>query len=801
MELTLIRFKLKSVFKNRHQNVTSLIGLTVAMAVFIVISHIAFFELSFDKYHDDYKNIYRIQNNRVYQNLIDESAGCPPATGPTVKDEISDISEFTRIKPLTNSILEFIKAGQKSQFYHNNLFYADNSVFKVFSFDFISGNPEDALAEINSAVVTKDFGLKYFGKENVLGERFKCSGNDGVAEYTVKAVIENIPDNSYLDFDCLLSYKTLVSQNRDAAFGWGWNAFNTFVKLKPNSDIALVNKKLDSVVSKYKLSDSEGMKRIFQLQPLERIHLHSKLRHEIGRLGNAFTIYVLMSIAIFILLVAWINYINISSAKSKKQILEVFVKKVLGSTSGQIYFEHVFEAIFINAVAILGSIILITALSSVFKNMWHIELHPFHIASWIAIIGFSFLISVISGLYPAFSLFGRKQTVSNQNAESNSKSLFRNGLVVFQFAISIVFIIATVLILKQINFMELQQEELAIDNVIVLKSLTSDKALQNTQKTFIDELLNKPGIKNVSTSTVVPGGNYTNVIGAIRPNGVKAEDGIKCFFIDVDENYFDLYNIELIAGNKFNNSRESNGEFILINAKAAKMFGYDKPSDAIDQKLILGEYDNQSRTIIGVTEDYHQKSLQEPIQPTMFIYKKFGDYISVKYSPQLSKTIVGLIREPWERMFPDQPFDYVFNDQFYSAQYQSNKIFGRLVSTFAMLIVLIACIGLYSLARFEINNRIKEIGIRKVNGAKVSEILGMLNKNFVKWVVIAFVVATPIAWYAMHRWLENFAYKTELSWWIFAMAGLLALGIALLTVSWQSWKAATRNPVEALRYE
>ena len=801
MESTLLRYKLKSIFKYRHQTVTSLIGLTVATIVFIVISHIVLFELSFDKYHADYKNIYRIQNNRIYQNLNDESAGCPPGTGPAVKEEISQIQESARIKPLTNSIVEFTKDDRKSNYYHNNLFYADNSVFKVFSFDFILGNADEALREVNSAVVTKAFGLKYFGSENVLGEHFKCTGNEGIAEYTIKGVIGNVPDNSYLNFDCLLSYSTLITQNNDAAFGWGWNSFNTFVKLKPGVDIALVNKKLEDLVGKYKLSESEGMKRIFQLQPLENIHLHSNLRHEIGRTGNAFAVYVLISIAIFILLVAWINYINISTAKSRKQVLEIAVKKVLGSSKSQIYQEHVFEAIFINGVAIFSSLILIKVLTPFFNNLFHIELHALNLVSWTVIIVFSFLISVVSGLYPAVSLFHRNQTAKENIAESRGNSSFRNGLVVFQFAASIVFIVATILIIKQINYMETQQKELAINNVIVLKSLPTNKILQNSQRAFIDEIRNNPGVKDIATSTSVPGGNYSNAIGAIRPLGAKAEDGIKCFFIDVDENYFDLYNIELIAGKKFNYSEGGNGEFVLINAKAAKMFGYNKPSDAINQKLILGEYDNQIRTIIGVTEDYHQKSLQEPIQPSMFIYRKYGDYISVKYSVQTGTSIIGILKGPWEKLFPDQPFDYVFNDQYYSAQYDSNKVFSRLVSTFALFIVLIACIGLYSLARFEINNRIKEIGIRKVNGARITEVMSMLNRNFVKWVTIAFVIATPIAYYAMNKWLESFAYKTELSWWIFALAGLLALGIALLTVSWQSWKAATRNPVDALRYE
>jgi putative ABC transport system permease protein len=800
MGLTLLRYKLKSIFKFRFQMVANLIGLTVALIVFITISHIAVFELSFDKYHNDYKNIYRLQNNRIYQNLNDESAGCPPGTGPAVKEEISEILESARIKPLASSILEFNKGDQKTQYYHDNLFYADNSVFKVFTFNFVSGNPEEALKEINTAVVTKTFGRKYFGTENVLGQTFKCSGNDGIAEYTISGVIDDIPANSYLNFDCLLSYETLISQNNDAAFGWGWNAFNTFVKLKPDSDIGSVNTKLEGIVSRYKLSDSEGMKRIFKLQPLESIHLHSRLRHEIGQLGNVFTIYVLTSIAIFILLIAWINYINISTAKSRKQITEISVRKVIGLTKGQIYFEHVFEALLIDGTSFLVSVIIIKVMSPLYKNLWNIELHPIHFSNWVAITCFSFLVSIISGLYTAYAVFGRKLTMQTMYDKINSKHLFRNGLVVFQFTVSIIFIIGAAFILKQKNYMELQQKRMAIDHVVVLKSLPNNKVL-SAQEPFINEIKNYPGIKSVSISNNIPGGKFSNVIGLVHPISVKAEDGIKCYFLDIDENYFDLYHIELISGNNFTSNNYGKREFVLINAKAAKMFGYASPSEAINQKLVLGEMDNQTRTIIGVTEDYHQKSLQEPIEPCIFNYIKSGDYISVKYDPQLSTTIIGLLKEPWGKMFPDQPFDYVFNDQFYSEQYESNKVFGRLVCTFALLIVLIACIGLYSLARFEINKRVKEIGVRKVNGATISEVMALLNKDFVKWVIISFIIATPVAWYAINKWLENFAYKTNLSWWIFALSGTLALGIALFTVSWQSWRAATRNPVEALRYE
>jgi putative ABC transport system permease protein len=299
----------------------------------------------------------------------------------------------------------------------------------------------------------------------------------------------------------------------------------------------------------------------------------------------------------------------------------------------------------------------------------------------------------------------------------------------------------------------------------------------------------------------VPGGNYSNVIGGIRPVGSAPEKGIKCSFIDVNEYYFDIYEIPLLAGRNFYEKGTNPPQSVIINRKASEMMGFNSPSDCINRELILGEANNEKRVIVGVVEDFNHQSLEKPIPPTMYHYQQYGNYISVKYSPLLESKIINLCTKAWEKNCPSQPFDFSFNDQYYASQYSKYRLFSRLVTTFSLLIILVSGIGLYALAKFTIGNKTKEIGIRKVNGAKISEILAMLNKDFVKWVAIAFVIATPIAYYAMHKWLENFAYKTELSWWIFALAGLLALGIALLTVSWQSWRAATRNPVEALRYE
>jgi putative ABC transport system permease protein len=802
MIFSLLIIKLRQILKLRFQTLLNLSGLIVAICVFFIISHIASFELSFDTYHTNYEDIYRVQNNRTYPNLIDKSAGCPPATRATINNEVDGVLAVTRVKPLSNSVINITQNSNKSNYYHNKLFYADNAVFDVFSFEFSSGSPNSALTDLNSAVVTKSFAQKYFGNLDVLGKQFSCSNNEGADDFTISAILEDIPENSYLDFDCLLSFKTLDKQekrNRNMDTYWGWNAFNTFVKLEPNADTEIVQSQFSGIVEKYNLSNEE-MTRVFKLQPLKDIHLHSNIRHEIGRRNSAVSVYILIAISIFILVVAWINYVNISTIKSRKDLLTMNVKRFLGSKKKHFVIENIFESLLINLIAVIVSLLLLAALSPLLHS-FNVELHPLNTPRWILILGITLLLSILSGLYSIIPHFNIGKVIQQQNTGGNKASGFRNTLVVFQFVLSIAFILSTGFIIKQMNFLEQKQAEMNLENIITLKSITRSMEMKTKQKAFVDKVKSIAGIEQVAVSSSVPGGDFTNFAGGIRQLGKSSQDGIKCSFFETDDAYFDLYNVRLLAGEKFAKQPSINNKTVLINTTALKMLGFNSAQEAVNKQIILGEMDDRIRTIRGVIDNFYHKALDEPINPTIIDYSQAGSYISVRYNTGLSQNILNEIKTEWAQFFPNQPLDYHFNDKFYSTQYNKYQLFGRLVSVFALLIISISCIGLYSLARFAINNRTKEIGVRKVNGAKVSEILGMLNKDFIKWVAIAFVVACPIAYYAMNKWLENFAYKTTLSWWIFALAGVLALGIALLTVSFQSYKAATRNPIESLRYE
>ncbi len=802
MNISFLPIKLRQLFKLNVQSGLNLLGLVVAISTFIIISHIVSFELSFDKFHVDHQDIYRVLNNRIYSNLNDESAGCPPATCNVISSEIEEVQYATRIKPLTNSIITISKEDKRNNFYHNNLFYADNTVFNVFSFEFKSGDPDYALSNINSAVVTEEFANKYFGSEDVIGKRFSCDNNESSEEYTITAILLNTPKNSYLDFDCLLSFKTLEKQqegDRNMDTYWGWNAFNTYVKLKAQSNIETVHNKLSAIVEKYNLSNKD-MTRIFKLQPLADIHLKSNVRHEIGRRNSADSIFILLGIALFILVVGWINYVNASSVKTRKELVLINVRKSLGSTNKHFVFENILESLVLNLVAILISILLVFLLSPLFANL-HVELQPLSINRWMLVIGICVAFSLIAGIFPTILQFNLLKVFNDGNGGFTKVSRYRNSLVVFQFVLSIAFIIGTSSIIKQMNFFNKMQSEMNMENMVTLKTIVHDQNLRQKQVAFVDELKTISAIENVSVSSSVPGTYFTNFAGGIRQLNKTSQDGIKCSFFNTDEVYIDLYNVKMLAGERFAKQSSVNNNQVLINSTALNMLGFNTAEEAINKQIFIGELDGRVKTIRGVIDNFYHKALDEPINPTIINYGQTGSYISIKFSNAQIQDVLKEVKATWTQFFPSQPFDYHFNDKFYSAQYNKYKLFGKLVSIFAIIIISLSCIGLYSLARFTINNRIKEIGVRKVNGAKVTEVLAMLNIDFVKWVAIAFVIACPIAYYAMNKWLENFAYKTALSWWIFALAGVLALGIALLTVSWQSWRAATRNPVEALRYE
>ncbi|MFC2121514.1 ABC transporter permease [Bacteroidota bacterium] len=693
-------------------------------------------------------------------------------------------------------------------FSEDKIFYAEESFLKIFSFPLISGSAEGTLSEPNTAVITESTARKYFGDQNPLDKILTITNDQGIFSYKITGVLKDVPDNSHIKFNFLLSFKTLMNiairdKGKEIGLIWGWNAFNTYVQLDPKANKNNLESKFPIIVNKYNLSGDWCKKRVFLLQALKDIHLKSNLRYEPEINGNLRVVNFLSIIAIFILLVAWINYINLTTAKSVLRAKEIGVRKVLGSRRIELIKQYLFETFLFNLIALLVAITIVEILMpnfiqftgksltlSLSNKIWY----------WL---GLSILSgSILSGIYPAFVLssFNPISVIKGSFIKYSKGIILRKSLVTFQFVISIILIISTITVYNQLSFIRNQDLGMNIDQTLIIKSPSRQNDFAINMQKFKDELLKYTSIKNVTFSSTIPSKEYSNAASGIRPFQSNPDDGKRCFFIDIDKEFFNFYKIELVAGENFKITSRYN-ESVILNEQAVKILGFGNPENAVNKKMILGGLNNQIVEVIGVVKDYHHKSLNNPIEAVIFNPPSNVKYFSIKYNSTDIDQIITLSKNIWDEIFPKQPFDYYFLNDVFNAQYKSDEQFGKTFSLFTCLTILISCLGFFGLISFAISKRTKEIAIRKVLGASVKYILSMLIKEMFILFLLANLIAWPVAYYAMNKWLENFAYRISIEWWVFLVAGFTTLLIALLTISWQALKAATANPVESLKYE
>jgi len=561
------------------------------------------------------------------------------------------------------------------------------------------------------------------------------------------------------------------------------------------------------MVEKYK-DYGDSYKREYLLQPLKDIHLHSNLRFEPEVNGDARTVQFLSIIAAFVLILAWVNYVNLSTCRSMTRAREVGVRKVLGSNRFQLVKQFMTESILLNTIAVVMAVGIDEIALPFFSRMTGDPLSLGLLKSNLTLLVSVFALGTfLSGLYPAFILSSFSPLAAFRIVRGRlSRGIdLRKGLVIFQFAISIILIASTAIVYRQVMFMRNQDLGANIDQVLVLKAPRITGNYISSCNSFKDALMTFPSVRNVSSSSTIPGRDYSNFASDIRSQSSQPGMGTQGVFIDVDENYFSLYQIPLVAGENF--SRESRlSREVILNEEAVETYGFQNPKDAVDKNLVLGGIDGRIVKIIGVTKDYHQRSLKSALQPVIFdpIYASdinLARYFSIKVAGGNIKQTMDQIKAKWDELYPDQPFEYYFLDDLFDSQYESDQQFGEVFGLFAFLAILISCIGLLGMASYANAQRTKEIGIRKVVGASIGDIMVMLITDFAKWVMLANVIAWPVAYYAMKVWLQGFAYKADLSPWIFIVSGLIALMISMLTVGFNTVKAATANPVESLRYE
>jgi putative ABC transport system permease protein len=790
----------RSIMKNKTFSFINIFGLATGMACSLLIFLFVKDELSYDRFNKDSAHIYRVVKDFVNDDGTPiPDATTPPALAIAMQREIPEVIDATRAFANPDWGGNFLfKYGDK-KFNEQKIFFVDSSFFDVFTFPFISGNTRDAFKEINSVVITENVAKKYFGNENPIGKTLHA--DQFLGDLMVTRVMKNIPANSHFHFDFAISIKKLGGEDKDS--DWGWYEFYTYVKIKPHTNIASLTKKIQNI---YKQNDPTG-KDIYYTQPLTSIHLSSNLKSEIEPNSDKTYVYIFAIIAIFIILIAGINYVNLATAKASVRAKEVGIRKVAGASRPSLINQFLIESV---VTSLIASLLAVAIASLLLPEVNAITQKQLTLTGDPSVLGYittvAFFLGVITGFFPAVYLSSFKPVNVLKGLKINRLGTLglRKVLVVLQFTISIALIIGALVIAEQVHFMQSAKLGLNKDQVVIVKNewTLPDEAKDAFQNTA----LQIRGVKKMATSDGVLGGqNWTM---QLRSQGSQNAQLVNSLSISYD--YLDALGIQIKEGRCFsakfptdvmvnlsdNRLNQIVGS-VILNETAVKELGVQEP--AVGKNIFWGG--NYLR-IVGVVKDFHFTSFHDKIKPFAFVDnpRRMGDY-TIKLSTDNMKVTLAQLENTWNKFSPERPFEYFFLDETYAKLYQSESHFQQIFTSLVILGIIIACLGLFGLAAFAAQQRVKEIGIRKVLGASVNEIVSLLSKDFLRLVFIALLIATPIAWFFMNNWLQDFAYRVNMQWWLFLAAACIAIFVAVVTICTQAIKAAIANPVKSLRTE
>lgn len=813
-----LKIALRNLWKNKFQSAILIGGLAAGMGACMLLLQYVGYELSFDNFHTKSDRIYRVVNERFQEGKsIQRGTITYPTIGPAMMKDFPEIANTTR---LMAGGKVFVRVGDKLE-EQEGLFWADEHFLEIFDFPVLAKAEDQVLKNPDEVAITRAVAEAYFpwakgnfsaiiGKEIFLGKRKEA--------YKIEVVLDDIPANSLLQFQVLGSFATIVRDRPNGAMdSWTWSDFWHYIELKPGTDAAALEAKFPAFSERYfQGAKVSGSQEVFSLQALKDAHLYSKdLEYETGETANGRAVWSLLIIAFFILVIAWINYINLSSVRAIERAKEVGVRKAIGAGRGQLIGQFMMESLFVNVAALAIAFPAVQLIKPWFAANFDLKpelLNLFYLGNYVlvAVLGGLVLAGILfSGAYPAWLL--SSSPVSGVLKGFFQKSLgggtLRKGLVVFQFTASIALITATWLVSRQIRFMSQQDLGVNLDHVLTVdppRMTEWDSTYIGKMDAFKRALTAHANIKAAATSNRSPGDPFLGRVFQIQKTGSEgSEQPYTSGFINADFNYANTYDLQPLAGRFFFES-DHNPDWdqlqnIVITASAVKMFGYTSNEEAVGKSLRFWDH---NWNIVGVLPDFHQKSLHHAIEPILFVpsYSP-GNQVSVRVAGNQLDQTLAFMQKTFLEFFPGNIFKYKFVDDNFRKQYDADLRFGNILGFFTLLTMLIACLGLFGLASYTTILRTKEIGVRKVLGASVVGITGLLARDFLKLVVIAIVIATPLAWYFMQQWLADFAYRIEIQWWTFALAGLAALLVALLTVSFQSVRAALANPVKSLKSE
>jgi putative ABC transport system permease protein len=796
-----LKTTLRNLKRQKTQSTINILGLAIGLTCCILIILFVRDELSFDKFHENHDRIYRVTRRWLNEDgAVSLHLGfVAPPIGPLLKNDFPAIEHAVRMVGTGGMLVSHGDA----YFEENLFFFAEENLFDVFSIKMTKGDPSTSLVDPLTIVISEEMARKYFGSEDPIGQTIHVEAQGQAADLKVTGVIEPLPHNSHFHADFFASFKTYEAiVGDDEMQSWSSNNYATYILIRKNHDVNILKEQLNPFIDRHM---DEGRSKITQLilQPLTDIHLHSHLDSELESNSDISYVYVFSVIAFFVLMIAAINFMNLSTARSSQRAKEVGLRKVVGANRSQLIKQFLSESLLTVFAGLAVALILVKLLLPRFNQFLSREL-SFNLSGNIGLLsGLIFvavLVGIVSGLYPAvfLSSFQPATVLKGAKDQRRRKLSLRTVLVVFQFAISIVLIICVGVVTSQLRYIRNINLGFNEEQVVVLPSSSRISSQLESVKT---QLYENPNIISVSAAKRVPSGRLLDSSGASVIRGEKSEPiNFMIALLRVDHDYIPTFGMELAAGRNFSKEMPTDAaNAFILNETAIRQIGWESPLDAIGKGFVYGRAEGQ---IIGVVKDFHFESIHHKIAPIVMVLSAHSlNQVAVRISPNDIPGTMAFLQGKWQEFRPNYPFSYYFVDERFDQQYRSENKLLQLFGYFAFLAIFIACLGLFGLALYTAEQSIKEIGIRKVLGASVSSLVFLFSKEFSKWVLLANIIGWPVAYYAMTKWLANFAYRTSLSLWIFLLAGVLALVIALITVSFHSVKAAIADPVTALRYE